>query len=228
MATSLTRIRWSPIPRRLAAPWPPPFLTRGVITSRNSIPTLATAITARTSRRGFQAIMGKLPSWEGSVPAALFKNVAMTLISTVGGASGPLYGSFFLDASKAAAGKAELGLEDWTTVLEAGVRRGAESRQGRTGRQDDARRADPGGGRSPRREARGMTLADGLRRSAEAAQEMARNPPNRWSRARAAPAIWASAARATSIRARCPVRCCWPRSRTPRRPEFPSGFASCP
>ena len=72
--------------------------------------------------RGFNAVLAKMPGWSGNDPATLFKNVAMTLIGTVGGASGPLYGSFFLDASKAAAGKAELTLADWATVFEAGVR----------------------------------------------------------------------------------------------------------
>ncbi len=67
-------------------------------------------------------MLAKLPGWTGKDPAALFKNVAMTLIGTVGGASGPLYGSFFLDASKAAAGHAELTLADWDQVFEAGVR----------------------------------------------------------------------------------------------------------
>ena len=72
--------------------------------------------------RGFNAVSAKLPDWAGADPATLFKNVAMTLISTVGGASGPLYGSFFLEASKAATGHAELTLTDWGQVLEAGVR----------------------------------------------------------------------------------------------------------
>ena len=72
--------------------------------------------------RGFNAVLAKLPGWAGNDPATLFKNVAMTLIGTVGGASGPLYGSFFLDASKAAAGRTELSLEDWGKVFEAGVR----------------------------------------------------------------------------------------------------------
>ncbi len=72
--------------------------------------------------RGFNAVLAKLPGWGGHDPATLFKNVAMTLISTVGGASGPLYGSFFLDASKAAAGHAEIGLAEWTKIFEAGVR----------------------------------------------------------------------------------------------------------
>ena len=72
--------------------------------------------------RGFSTVLAKLPGWTDNDPATLLKNVAMTLISTVGGASGPLYGSFFLDASKAAAGRMELGLEDWGRVFDAGVR----------------------------------------------------------------------------------------------------------
>ena len=72
--------------------------------------------------RGFNAVLAKLPGWNGDDPAVLFKNVAMTLISTVGGASGPLYGSLFLEASKTAAGRTEFSLADWARVFEAAVR----------------------------------------------------------------------------------------------------------
>ncbi len=72
--------------------------------------------------RGFEAVVNKSSGWLENDPAALFKNVAMTLIGTVGGASGPLYGSFFLDASKAVAGKPELGLAEWTAAFDAGLR----------------------------------------------------------------------------------------------------------
>lgn len=77
--------------------------------------------------RGFGAVVAKLPpspggNGGGDDVGALFKGAAMTLIGTVGGASGPLLGSFFLDAGKAAAGKAELTLDGWKTAFEAGVR----------------------------------------------------------------------------------------------------------
>jgi dihydroxyacetone kinase-like protein len=45
----------------------------------------------------------------------------MTLISTVGGASGPLYGTMFLRASTAVAGKSELTDEDMVALLQAAV-----------------------------------------------------------------------------------------------------------
>jgi dihydroxyacetone kinase-like protein len=47
--------------------------------------------------RGFTAVVGKLDeAGDDATPGALAKQVGMTLISTVGGASGPLYGTFFL------------------------------------------------------------------------------------------------------------------------------------
>jgi phosphoenolpyruvate---glycerone phosphotransferase subunit DhaL len=75
--------------------------------------------------RGFQAVVAKLTAQpaapaEGDIGATL-KGAGMTLISTVGGASGPLYGTLFLGMAAAAAGKLELTLEDWIAAFEAGV-----------------------------------------------------------------------------------------------------------
>src|SRR5690242_16693145 len=46
--------------------------------------------------RGLTAALGALDDPTVDTPAAVFKKVGMTLVSTVGGASGPLYGTFFL------------------------------------------------------------------------------------------------------------------------------------
>lgn len=51
--------------------------------------------------RGFTAVMAKLDGADPDTPAAVLKLVASTLISTVGGASGPLFGTAFLRASTA-------------------------------------------------------------------------------------------------------------------------------
>jgi dihydroxyacetone kinase-like protein len=58
--------------------------------------------------RGFTAVDKKLDGLKGADLGTVFKTVAMTLISTVGGASGPLYGTFFLKAAEKAAGKTAL------------------------------------------------------------------------------------------------------------------------
>jgi dihydroxyacetone kinase-like protein len=71
--------------------------------------------------RGFTAVQGKLASVSRTDLGEIFKMVAMTLISTVGGASGPLYGSFFLQASLKTAGKMNLSPEEIYTTFQAGL-----------------------------------------------------------------------------------------------------------
>jgi phosphoenolpyruvate---glycerone phosphotransferase subunit DhaL len=71
--------------------------------------------------RGFQTIMNKMPDISDKDIGTIFKTVGMTLLSTVGGASGPLYGTFFLQAGMKTAGKMELSLEDWTNALDAAL-----------------------------------------------------------------------------------------------------------
>jgi dihydroxyacetone kinase-like protein len=72
--------------------------------------------------RGFGAIRAKLPELAEKDIGAIFKTVAMTLISTVGGASGPLYGTFFLQAATTANGKSELDLAGLSATIDAGVK----------------------------------------------------------------------------------------------------------
>lgn len=71
--------------------------------------------------RGFQAVLTKLPELADKDIGTIFKTVGMTLLSTVGGAGGPLYGTFFIQAGMKSAGKMELGLEDWTIALDAAL-----------------------------------------------------------------------------------------------------------
>jgi len=71
--------------------------------------------------RGFQAVLAKLPGVSDKDIGTIFKTVGMTLVSTVGGASGPLYGTFFMQAGTASAGKQELTAADWGAALEAAV-----------------------------------------------------------------------------------------------------------
>ncbi|MBG6237963.1 dihydroxyacetone kinase-like protein [Mycetocola sp. CAN_C7] len=59
--------------------------------------------------RGFSAVLAKLDDVAAdAIPADVLKLVATTLISTVGGAAGPLYGTAYLKAAGAVAGKSDL------------------------------------------------------------------------------------------------------------------------
>ena len=71
--------------------------------------------------RGFRAALAKLPGVSDKDIGTILKTVGMTLVSTVGGAGGPLYGTLFMQMGTSSAGKLELTLADWVDALEAGV-----------------------------------------------------------------------------------------------------------
>ena len=71
--------------------------------------------------RGFKKVMSQLPSVADKDIGSILKSVSMTLISSVGGASGPLYGTFFLKASTVAVDKQQLTDEEIVSLLQAGL-----------------------------------------------------------------------------------------------------------
>ncbi len=71
--------------------------------------------------RGFRKVAEKLPTVADKDIGNILKMVGMTLISSVGGASGPLYGTFFQRGGMAADAREELSAEDLVTVLQGAV-----------------------------------------------------------------------------------------------------------
>lgn len=129
--------------------------------------------------RGMQAAVGKLDvlgePGEAGEPSqgdigALLKTVGMTLVSTVGGAAGPLYGTLFLQMGSAAGQAAELSPAQWAVVLGAGVK-GVQARG--KAELEDKTMVDallPAAEALSAAAASGLSLADALRRAAEAAE----------------------------------------------------------
>jgi dihydroxyacetone kinase-like protein len=72
-------------------------------------------------RRGFTALLSRLDGEDLTTPGKVLKMVATTLISTVGGAAGPLYGTAFLRASAAVGDAAELDCEAVGRALQAAL-----------------------------------------------------------------------------------------------------------
>ncbi len=68
--------------------------------------------------RGFTEVMNQLPQDEEDI-SVILKKTGMTLLSKVGGASGPLYGTAYMKAAGAVTGKKELTIEDGKAMLEA-------------------------------------------------------------------------------------------------------------
>jgi dihydroxyacetone kinase-like protein len=71
--------------------------------------------------RGFGKVLEKLPSVKEKDLGTILKNVGMTLMSSVGGASGPLYGTFYMKAGMTLDGKKEIDAPDLVVFLKAGV-----------------------------------------------------------------------------------------------------------
>src|SRR5256885_2865599 len=77
--------------------------------------------------RGFQTVLVKLAPVRDKDVGTLLKTTGMALVGSVGGAGGPLYGTFFLRAGAALDGKTEVSDPDLLGGLEAG-RHGAVGR----------------------------------------------------------------------------------------------------
>jgi dihydroxyacetone kinase-like protein len=71
--------------------------------------------------RGFEAVGVKLGAAPSATIGGALKTTAMALISTVGGASGPLYGSFFLKMASAIGEKTEIDLAAFAPAFKEGV-----------------------------------------------------------------------------------------------------------
>jgi phosphoenolpyruvate---glycerone phosphotransferase subunit DhaL len=71
--------------------------------------------------RGMKKVLERLGGTEGDDIGASLKTVGMALVSSVGGAAGPLYGTLFLQMGQATAGRSELDLATFTEALDAGV-----------------------------------------------------------------------------------------------------------
>jgi phosphoenolpyruvate---glycerone phosphotransferase subunit DhaL len=71
--------------------------------------------------RGMKKALERLEGADGDDIGASLKAIGMALVSSVGGAAGPLYGTLFMQMGQAAAGKSELDLAGFTEALDAGV-----------------------------------------------------------------------------------------------------------
>lgn len=73
--------------------------------------------------RGFKKVKEKLPTLADKDIGTILKNTGMTLLSTIGGASGPLYGTFFIKAAETVMAKEELTVADLYHMYHEGTER---------------------------------------------------------------------------------------------------------
>lgn len=122
--------------------------------------------------RGFSAVASKLEAGEyPATPAEVFKLTATTLISTVGGASGPLFGTAFLKGSIAVAGQdvlSEVAVAAFLQAAAVGVQSRGKAEAG------DKTMVDawlPAAAAAEKAAGHGASLEEVLRSAASAAQQ---------------------------------------------------------
>jgi phosphoenolpyruvate---glycerone phosphotransferase subunit DhaL len=119
--------------------------------------------------RGMKKAIERLETTDGDDIGASLKAVGMALVSSVGGAAGPLYGTLFMQMGQAAAGKSELDLAGFTEALDAGVQ--GVVKRGKAERGDKTMLDALGPALDALREEGGDDVAGALQRAAEAARE---------------------------------------------------------
>jgi dihydroxyacetone kinase-like protein len=122
--------------------------------------------------RGFQKVLAQLPTVEKNDIGNILKTTGMALISSVGGAGGPLYGTFFMRAGMVTDGKQELTDDDLVKMFESAVEGVIQRGKANPGDKTmidalvpavDVLRSEVAGG--------GLTTAEAMRRAVAAAQE---------------------------------------------------------
>jgi len=120
--------------------------------------------------RGFKAVTEKLPAMASMDIGSILKTVGTTLVSTVGGASGPLYGTAFLRAGMATSGKLELYEADFVGMLEAALE-GVKARgKAQPGEKTMVDALTPALAAAKEAEAQNLGLSQMLRRASDAAE----------------------------------------------------------
>jgi dihydroxyacetone kinase-like protein len=121
--------------------------------------------------RGMKAAVAKIEGHPPGDIGSLLKAVGMALVSSVGGAGGPLYGTLFMQLGMALGGKSEIELDDWAGAVEAGVK-GLQMRG--KAELEDKTMVDawiPARDAVKAAAADGLSLGEALKRSAAAAEE---------------------------------------------------------
>jgi phosphoenolpyruvate---glycerone phosphotransferase subunit DhaL len=121
--------------------------------------------------RGFTAVLDKLPAVAEADVGTILKTVGTTLVSTVGGASGPLYGTAFLRAGTALAGKQELQPADVAAGLEAALEGIMARGRAQRGEKTMVDALAPAVDAFKVRVAEGTTLRDALQAASDAAEQ---------------------------------------------------------
>jgi len=121
--------------------------------------------------RGFRAVLEKLPNGEEVNTGKILMTVGMTLLSKVGGAGGPLYSTIFIQAGKSIDGKEAFDLADWAKALEAATEGVVRLGKASPGDKTMVDALTPAVQALKDANEQGLSLGEGLKKSAQAAED---------------------------------------------------------
>ena len=119
--------------------------------------------------RGLTAVVAAIADVDQATPGELLKTTGMTLVSTVGGASGPLYGTLFLRMSVSAGDRETLDAPEFAAALRAGLEGVVARGRAQAGDKTMYDALAPACDALDQAIADGLELSDALGRAAEAA-----------------------------------------------------------
>ncbi len=120
--------------------------------------------------RGFQQVLAKIEPVKDKDAGTLLKTTGMALVGSVGGAGGPLYGTFFIRAGAALDGKAEVADRELVGALEAGLKGVVERGKANLNDKTMVDALTPAIERAKARLNEGASIADALSAAVEAAE----------------------------------------------------------
>jgi dihydroxyacetone kinase-like protein len=121
--------------------------------------------------RGMKKVLERLEGADSDDIGASLKAVGMALVSSVGGAAGPLYGTFFMQMGQATAGRSELDLDTLAEALDAGVKGVQKRGKAESGDKTMVDALLPAVEALREASQQGGDVGDALNRAAEAARE---------------------------------------------------------
>ncbi|NES75116.1 MULTISPECIES: dihydroxyacetone kinase subunit DhaL [Okeania] len=125
--------------------------------------------------RGFQKVVTQLPTVANKDIGSILKTVSMTLISSIGGASGPLYGTLFLRISAVVAGKSEITTEDMAKILVAAVEGVVQRGKANLGDKTMLDALSPAADTFTEAAENGCSLVESLKQAVDAAEQGMKN-----------------------------------------------------
>ena len=121
--------------------------------------------------RGFKKVISQLDAIKEKDIGSILKSVGTTLMSSVGGASGVLFGTLFIKAGGEVAGKDVLGLADMSAALKAGMLGVIERGRAQLGDKTMVDALAPAVETFSRAAERGANMIEALREAATAAEQ---------------------------------------------------------